>query len=115
MDCNEFSNCISDPLAAVGATPAGWTLGNFSHFAINLVFYLVYASLFVAIIYYLVKTVYALAFSDTQDMYEKFRQGLTNAVFAAFGMMMVRAARFIPAETLRLLGITDNPFANLPF
>jgi len=117
MACTSFGNCIGDPLRDQGYSVADWSLSNFSIFSINLVLWILHASLWVWIAFQFTKAIYAISVSETDDMYEKFKAGVTNAVFGAIGLFSLLSVRFFLAEPLRLLGIdpTANPFINLPF
>ena len=116
--CSSFKDCITDPLASVSSTAASTygSLSNITNFSVNLVMYILYAVLIVWIGYQLTRTIYVLWFSESTDASEKLRQGITNAVLAAFGIALIVSARFFLVQILQLLGVSeaDNVFLNIP-
>jgi hypothetical protein len=112
MACDTFLDCVSDPFAA---NERFENLSNLSRYSINLTLYIVYALLIIWTGYSLVKAIYTLfGAADESESYEKFRGGITNAVFAAIGIVAIFSARFVLKLVLDLLGIsgTENIFGD---
>lgn len=113
MSCTSFLDCVGNPISGLPAETTFQTLSGTTIFAVNLSMYLFYALLVVFTVYFLFKTIYALiGASDSAENYERFRAGLTNAIFASIGIIMIFSVRFFILTILRFFGIVDadNPF-----
>lgn len=113
MSCGDrgatFLDCVPNPIEGLTAETYFQDVPTTAIFSINLAMYIFYALLVIWIGYFLFKTIYSLygGGHDESETYEKFRNGLTNAVFAAIGLVLLVSARFFIIILLRLIGYSD--------
>lgn len=116
MACDSFINCTGDPLEGSGlpAETSFKTLSSTAIFSINLALYIFYSLLLISVTWFIFKGIYSIIKADSSESYEKFRGAITNAVFAAIGIVLLFSSRFIFVVALRLIGIdgAENIFTD---
>jgi hypothetical protein len=117
MACTSFEDCVNDPVQSLPAADSFKSLSSTAIFSINLALYIFYIALFIAVIWFILKGIISIINADSSESYEKFQGAITNAVFAAVGIVLLFSARFLFVSALQLIGITgaENVFTNEGF
>ena len=112
-----FDSLISNPLKGSPTAQLRYSqLDTTLIFLINLSMYLFQAIFISLMVYNLFQTINKVIHADEEEGVMKFRAGLTNAVFACLGLVLVLSVRYIYKVIFTFLGIPDaqNPYYILP-
>lgn len=112
-----FDSLISNPLKNSPTAQLRYSqLDTTLIFVINLSMYLFQAVFVSMMVYNLFQTINKVIHADEEEGVMKFRAGITNAVFAVLGLILVLSVRFIYRVIFNLLGIPEllNPYYVLP-
>ncbi len=119
MSCDSFLDCINDPIVdnKLPAENIVVDVSTTTIYVVNLSLFAFQVILFVAVVYFIFKGILSIIRADSSEAFEKFQGAITNAVFAAVGLVLLVGSRFIFVAVLRMVGIPDaeNLFINLPF
>ena len=113
MSCDTIDDCVYvDP-----SLPTSYqSVNSLTFFAINVVMYSIYAFLVIFVVYNIVKAIYNIVISPSEETLKKLRSGFTNAILGALGILIIISIRFLIRLVFVLLDIPDidNVFINIP-
>lgn len=113
MPCDNINDCVY-----VDSTLSTkfHNINSVAYFSINLVLFSLYAFLLIFIVFNIFKAITNVIKSPGEESMKHLQSGVTGAVYAAIGIVVLLGIVFFMKVAFRLIGIpdSDNIFINIP-
>ena len=113
MSCDNINDCVY--VDSTLSTKFS-NINSIVYFGINLVLYGLYAFLLVFIVFNIFKAITNVIKTPGEESMKHLQSGISGAVYAAIGIVVLLGIVFFIKVAFRLIGITDdnNVFINIP-